>query len=210
MKSAKARRLKSGEVTKGKHGQATYGKEKLRKMKNQDRKALGKSLIQSGPKGKLPESSYRDYLLSILEKRFDSEGNPIPRHKREFDVGQKMADKEFKDPSTGKVNKARREKLKKASASGKSSASAGMADRSKKLRSMSNESYKEYLIGLIEGGSQDSKEDSLDRGRRLAGHTISRGIKKMNPKMKGKKVHGSFSTTVKHEIDSTPKRKYNK
>ena len=53
------------------------------------------------------------------------------REQRAFKVGQAMADREYRDPSTGKANKARREKLKKA---GITNASAGMADRSKKLR----------------------------------------------------------------------------
>ena len=50
---------------------------------------------------------------------------------RAYKVGQAMADREAKDPSTAKSNKARREKLKKA---GHKSVSAGMADRSKEIR----------------------------------------------------------------------------
>ena len=70
-------------------------------------------------------------LNRILEKRFDDEGKPIPSHKRAFTVGTKMAEREHKDPSTSKVNKKRREKLKK---KGHRSVSAGMAQRSKDLR----------------------------------------------------------------------------
>lgn len=50
---------------------------------------------------------------------------------RAHKVGKAMADKEHKNPSTAKTNKARREKLKKA---GFKSVSSGMADRSKELR----------------------------------------------------------------------------
>ena len=70
-------------------------------------------------------------VYSLVEKRYDDEGNPIPAHKRSFAVGTKMAEREFKDPTTAKANKARREKLKKA---GHGSVSAGMAHRSKELR----------------------------------------------------------------------------
>tara|TARA_R110002020_G_scaffold22920_3_gene76846 strand:- start:1405 stop:2112 length:708 start_codon:yes stop_codon:yes gene_type:complete len=73
-------------------------------------------------------------VYNLLEKRYDDEGNPIPAHKRSFAVGKRMAEREFKDPKTAKVNKARREKLKKSGIKGAGSVSAGMAHRSKELR----------------------------------------------------------------------------
>jgi hypothetical protein len=54
---------------------------------------------------------------------------------RAFKIGQEMANRELKDPKTAKVNKKRRESLKKA---GHRSVSSGMAHQSKENRAKEN------------------------------------------------------------------------
>ena len=100
--------------------------------------ASSKAQIKSRVKriNKRHESFIGHNLSDIIEGkfstgRFDAGGQEKEKHKRAFDVGRDMAEREFKDPKTAKINKARREKLKKA---GHKSVSAGMADQSKKLR----------------------------------------------------------------------------
>jgi hypothetical protein len=131
-----------------------------------------------------------------------------------------MAEREAKDPSTAKANKARREKLKK---SGHTSVSAGMASRSKELRgeepkrpkkaaaaneSMQNSDVYFHLGQIFLEGSKSSKRlKRITRASEKAGANPSRAHSdKKASELHNKEKWNNRRNIRRPEVDNTDRR----
>jgi hypothetical protein len=77
--------------------------------------SLNKVIRRLLVEGCFHEPEKHEVYQRIREGRFDKDGSPKPTHKRAFEVGQKLADREWRDPKTRPENKkkaARVEKVK--------------------------------------------------------------------------------------------------